>query len=134
MIRSILMANCLKKLSKVSIFTLLALILSITLVGAVSRSDNIVIASGYGTAKETVKITVTLATINKPKYEYTNKTGTSGISYRFSGITNTETKDIKGDVANYKVTAKATWIDSNYTQHYQTNSVSYKYTGTLTKL
>lgn len=127
------MVNRLKKLTKVSIFTLLALIISITLVGAVSRSDNIVIASSYGTAKETVKITVTLATINNPKYEYTNKTGTSGISYRFSGINNTESKSIKGDVANYKVTAKATWIDSNYTQHYQTSSVNYKYEGTLTK-
>lgn len=113
------------------IFTLL---LSISVVNAVSRSDQIVIASGYGTAKETVKITVTLATINKPKYEYTNKTGTSSISYRFSGITNTETKQIVGDTANYKVTAKATWIDSNYTQHYQTGNVNYKYTGTLSKV
>lgn len=115
----------------------LMLVLSIVGVDAATESKKHTWSTNYGGATETVKLTVSLATINNPNVSY-EKSGYgeyyNGYAYTYAGIGNTLTKKISGDTATYTNKATPAWTNkvSYASIKGSTKTATFKYEGSLT--
>lgn len=122
--------KCMKKILHVFVPVLIVMC-SLVAVSAASKTKFVSLSCSYGSASENITCAVTLATLNSPKYSYSNQVHNDGIGKRWSGLSHSTKKTISGDTATYTNTPKASWIDYNYVTQSASKNVIFEYKGTL---